>query len=64
MALIDALDELWQRRIIREQTGDAYDFSHDRIREVAYQEISRARRRLFHRQVAAAIAVVHGNRPG
>ena len=27
------LDELWRRRIIREQGPDAYDFSHDKIRE-------------------------------
>ncbi len=54
-ALVDALDELWRRRIIREQAGDGYDFSHDRIREVAYQEISRARRRLYHRRVAEAL---------
>lgn len=53
--LVDALDELWTRRIIREQGGDRYDFSHDRVREVAYQEISRARRRLLHRQVAEAL---------
>lgn len=56
--LVRALDELWQRRIIRELgTGD-YDFSHDRIREVAYQELSQARRRFFHRRVAEALEAV------
>jgi DNA-binding SARP family transcriptional activator/tetratricopeptide (TPR) repeat protein len=60
-ALIDALDELWSRRIVREQADDSYDFSHDRIREVAYQEISRARRRLLHRRVALAIESLHGS---
>jgi tetratricopeptide (TPR) repeat protein len=58
MALIDALDELWRRRIIRERANDGYDFSHDRIREVAYQEISRARRRFYHRRVAEALEMV------
>ncbi len=58
--LIDALDELWSRRIIREQSGDSYDFSHDRIREVAYHEISRARRRFYHREVADALSAIHG----
>ena len=57
--LVGALDELWQRRIIREQEVDAYDFSHDKIREVAYGEISRARRRLLHRRVAQALETVH-----
>lgn len=54
-ALVRALDELWQRRIIREQGANAYDFSHDRIREAAYAGISPARRRLLHRQVAQAL---------
>lgn len=53
--LIQALDELWQRRMIREQGADAYDFSHDKIREVAYQGVSQVRRRLFHRRVVAAL---------
>ena len=34
------LDELWRRRIVREQGADAYDFSHDKIREVAYCALS------------------------
>src|SRR5215210_9344422 len=29
--LVRGLDELWRRRIIREQGVDAYDFSHDKI---------------------------------
>ena len=35
-ALVRELDELWQRRIVREHGADAYDFSHDKLREVAY----------------------------
>jgi len=57
--LVHALDELWQRRIIREQGADAYDFSHDKIREVAYQGLSQVRRRLLHRRVAAALEQVY-----
>ena len=57
--LVRGLDELWQRRIVREQGADAYDFSHDKIREVAYAEVSAARRRLLHRQVALALEAVH-----
>ncbi|MEM7114811.1 MAG: BTAD domain-containing putative transcriptional regulator [Chloroflexota bacterium] len=53
--VIFALDELWRRRIIREQGADSYDFSHDRIREVAYQEISPIMRRHWHRQAAQAL---------
>jgi predicted ATPase len=54
-SLVQALDELWRRRIIRELGQDAFDFSHNLIREVAYAEISPARRRLLHRRVAAAL---------
>ena len=58
-ALVQSLDELWQRRIIREQGGGGYDFSHDKIRETAYNGLSLARRRLLHRRVAQALARLH-----
>jgi DNA-binding SARP family transcriptional activator len=60
--VVTALDELWQRRIIREREGDVYDFSHDKIREVAYSQLSRARRRFLHGRVAGALEAVsdHG----
>jgi DNA-binding SARP family transcriptional activator len=54
--LVDYLDELWRRRIIRDQ-GPTYDFSHDKLRAVALEMISPARRRQLHRAVAEAIAV-------
>jgi len=53
--IVRALDELWQRQVIRVQEGDRWDFSHDRIREVAYDRIGPARRRLLHRRVAQAL---------
>jgi predicted ATPase len=62
--LTHALDELWQRRIIREQgTGasDAYDFSHDKLREVSYASLSNTRRRHLHRKVAEALEQIYGN---
>ena len=58
-ALVIHLDELLQRRIIREHVSPAgdgtYDFSHDKIREAAYRSLSNARRQLFHRRAAEAI---------
>ncbi|HET6630673.1 MAG TPA: AAA family ATPase [Woeseiaceae bacterium] len=54
--LVDHVDELWRRRIIRDQ-GLRYDFSHDKIRAVALEMVSPARRRQLHRAVAEAIAV-------
>lgn len=56
---IDCLDELWQRQIIREQGTDTYDFTHDRMRDVAYAEISHPRRRQFHRRIANTLEKIH-----
>jgi DNA-binding SARP family transcriptional activator/tetratricopeptide (TPR) repeat protein len=56
--LTDDLDELWRRHIVRVR-GAAYDFSHDRLREVALESISPARRRILHRCVADAIESQH-----
>src|SRR5690606_3863432 len=49
---VRALDELWQRQIVREQGPVAYDFSHGYLRSVAYGLLSAARKRLLHRRVA------------
>ncbi len=53
--LVRGLDELWQRGLIREQGAVAYDFSHDKIREVAYLSLSPTRRRQHHLRVAQAL---------
>ena len=54
--LVDHVDELWRRRIIRDQ-GLTYDFSHDKLRAVALEMVSPPRRRQLHRAVAEALAV-------
>ncbi|MEI7769278.1 MAG: AAA family ATPase [Chloroflexales bacterium] len=51
-ALVRGLDELWKRRIIREHPDGTYDFSHTKLREVAYHEISAARRGQLQRRIA------------
>ncbi|MDQ3677047.1 MAG: AAA family ATPase [Actinomycetota bacterium] len=58
--VVGALDELWERRIVRERGVDAYDFSHDKLREAAYLRVGSARRRLLHRRVAQALERLHG----
>ncbi len=60
-SLVQGLDELWQRRLIREQGSDGYDFSHDSIRAMAYTTISLARRRLLHRRIARALETIYGD---
>lgn len=57
--VIAALDELWQRHIVREQGVNGYDFSHDKLREVVYVESRSARRRLLHRRVAEALERIY-----
>jgi len=54
--IVDHLDELWRRRIIRDQ-GSTYDFSHDKLRAVALEMVGPAHRRQLHRAVAKAITV-------
>ena len=50
-----SLDELLERRLVREQSDGSYDFSHANIREVAYAGLSSARRRLLHQRIARAL---------
>ncbi len=55
-----AVEELTSRRLIRELggvtgEGPTYDFDHDKLRTLVYEEASLARKRLLHRRVAAAL---------
>ena len=55
---LPALDELLASRILVEQgqrAGTAYEFAHDKIRDVAYTEAGEARRRHTHRLAYAAL---------
>jgi tetratricopeptide (TPR) repeat protein len=57
-----AIDELLRMHLLRETEvndrrfiGDAYRFTHDKIREVVYLEAGTARRRIFHRRALDAL---------
>jgi len=58
---LTALEELLSRGLIRE-VGDAaggtpaYDFDHDKLRTLVYEETSLARKRLLHRRTAEALS--------
>ena len=56
---VGGLDELWRRGVVRAHGPNAYDFSHGRIREAAYQALSPARRRAHHLRVARALERTH-----
>ncbi len=51
---LPALEELLRRGLLRE-SGGRYFFAHDKIREVAYAEISAPRRGVFHRRALEAL---------
>ncbi|MFW5969756.1 MAG: ATP-binding protein [Halofilum sp. (in: g-proteobacteria)] len=53
--LLHALETLVGRHLLQEGDSGWYDFSHDKVREVAYQEIGVARRTRLHRAVAEAL---------
>ena len=58
---VAALEELTGRGLVEEVKGAgersvAYDFGHEKLRELVYEETSLARRRLLHRRVAEALA--------
>jgi len=56
---VRALDELWHKRIVREHGANSYDFTHDKLREVVYGEISAPQRRRLHRRVAQALEAMY-----
>ncbi|MGW4486082.1 ATP-binding protein [Amycolatopsis sp. NPDC004368] len=57
-AVVRAVDELWRLRILRE-FREGYDFSHDLLRDAAYQQVTRARRWLLHRRLAQSLELLH-----
>ena len=58
---VRVLDELWYKRIISEHGANSYDFTHDKLREVAYAEISVPQRHMLHRRVAQALEAMHAD---
>ena len=56
--VVEAVDELWRHRILRE-CGDGYDFSHDLLRDAAYQQVSPPKRWLLHRRLAQGLELLN-----
>jgi DNA-binding SARP family transcriptional activator len=57
--LLRALDELWHARIVAPgaSQGAIYNFTHDRLRQVAYASLSPARRQALNRAAATELAL-------
>jgi predicted ATPase/DNA-binding XRE family transcriptional regulator len=54
-AMLDALERCGRVRLLAEAGGDAYQFTHDLIREVVLSDLGTARRALLHRRVAEVL---------
>src|SRR5262249_49405306 len=54
-ATLDALDEAVTAQLIAADGGDSFTFTHDKIREVLYEELNPIRRRRLHRLAAEVI---------
>ncbi len=57
--MLAALDKLERAAIIRASGDRTYDFTHDLIRDAAYQMMSGPRRTLVHRHVARTLGETH-----
>src|SRR5215831_13716199 len=53
--VLEALEGCGRARLLVETGDDAYQFSHDLIREVLLADLGTARRALLHRRVAEAL---------
>jgi tetratricopeptide (TPR) repeat protein len=54
-ALLDALDEAVGAQLITADRNESFTFTHDKIREVLYEELNPIRRRRLHRHAAEAL---------
>ncbi len=52
---VQAVDELWRHKILRQEEGDCYDFVHGCLRDAAYADVGPARRKQLHRLLAEAL---------
>jgi DNA-binding SARP family transcriptional activator len=59
METIDGLEELMELGLVQEDPTNGYDFTHEKLRQVAYDETSLARRRLLHLRAGETLAAEH-----
>ena len=58
--LLDALDEALDAQLIRSGGGESFAFTHDKIREVLYEELNPVRRRRLHQRLAESLERLPG----
>jgi tetratricopeptide (TPR) repeat protein len=54
-ALLDALDEATSAQLVVAERGETFSFTHDKIREVLYEELNAIRRRRLHLRTAEGL---------
>ncbi len=59
----ESLEELVRRRVLH-NVGERFDFTHDRIREVAYGRLLRERQRALHARIADSMETLYADRLG
>jgi tetratricopeptide (TPR) repeat protein len=59
--LLDTLDRATAAQLLRVAGGERFAFTHDKIREVLYQELNPIRRRRIHQQVGGALERLYGD---
>ena len=58
-ALLDALDEACAAQLMRADPEERFAFTHDKIREVLYEELNPIRRRRLHLRIGEALEKLH-----
>lgn len=53
--LLDMLDEASQAQLLRPSSGESYSFTHDKIREVLYEELNLVRRKRLHQRIGEGL---------
>ena len=57
--LLDALDEAGAAQLVRAEGGEAFAFTHDKIRETLYEELNPVRRRRLHQRIGEALETLY-----
>lgn len=58
--LLDALDEASNAQLLRAEGGETFAFTHDKIREVLYEELNPIRRRRLHLRIGVGLEQLYG----
>lgn len=59
--LLDALEEALSAQLIRVETSESFSFTHDKIREVLYEELNPIRSRRLHKRLASGLEKLYSD---